>query len=73
MNALPAGWGWRGWQPDPPPPNKHTIAAELLAHRAVLNLRKRRLIADVRARYIVSYSTAQRAVAMASRNAGAAG
>lgn len=50
-------------------PTAKRIAASLLADRAVLNLRTRRLEADVRARFGVAPQTARYAVSLARRAA----
>lgn len=46
-------------------PTAKRIAAALLAHRAVLNLRTRRLQADIQARYQVGTCTAMTAIGLA--------
>lgn len=50
-------------------PEASRIAGELLACRAVLNLRTRRLVSDVRTRFHVARCTAVTAVAIARRAA----
>lgn len=48
-------------------PTARAIAAEVLQHDALLNLRTRRLEADIRERYRVAPATARTAVAYARR------
>jgi hypothetical protein len=50
-------------------PQAHRIADELLAQRDLLNLRTRRLAADIRARFGVGDCTARTAVAIARKAA----
>jgi hypothetical protein len=51
-------------------PLAHLIASDLLAHPPLLNLRSRRLIADICTKYGVCRATADKAVAIARRKVG---